>query len=245
MKASPEGNRLSGLIALLGLVALLIGLIVMALLPQIRLAAWMVLALGVALLVIAFVLDFRRVGKAVTGKRGRFSTGTTVMISIFVGITLFANAISIGNFHRFDVTGVAQFTLTSQTKDVLEQVEIPITALCFFTPNDPYGITSFATTLLEEYQNYTEHLSIEVIDPDDQPDLARQYGINQYQTVVFESSIGQRMVLPQEMLVVSGQQIVGIEAENAFTSAVLEVTGIVQKTVYFLTGHGEAEINGN
>ncbi len=248
MQISPEGNRLSSLIALLGLVALLIGLIVMALLTQIRLAAWMLLALGVALLIIAFVLDFRRVGRAVTGKRGRFSTGTTVMISIFVGITLFANAISIGNFHRFDVTGVAQFTLTSQTKDVLAQIDIPVKAVCFFVPSDPYGITSYAETLLEEYQNYTKHLSIEVIDPDEHPDQAREYGITQYeyyQSIVFESELGRRMVTPQDIIKVSGQQIVGIEAENAFTSAMLEVTGVVQKKVYFLTGHGESDINGD
>ena len=40
----------------------------------------------------------------------------------------------------------------------------------------------------------------------------------------------------------AGQEIVGVEAEHAFTSAMLEVTGIVQKKVYFLIGHGETDI---
>ncbi|MFC2070463.1 GldG family protein, partial [Chloroflexota bacterium] len=184
--------------------------------------------------IIAFVIDFRKVRKAITGRRGRFSTGTTVMVSIFIGIALLINAISIGNYHRFDVTGVSQFTLTSQTKDVLKQTEIPIKALCFFIPNDEYGIAGYATTLLDEYKNFTDQLSIEVIDPDEHPDQARQYGIIQYQTVVFESEIGRRMVLPEQIV---------DQAEHAFTSAILEVTGIAQKKVYFLTGHGESDID--
>ena len=246
MQMHSEGNRLSGFIALLGLLALLVGLIVMALGEGLRMAAWMILALGVVLLIIAFVLDFRRVGQAITGRHGRFSTGATVMVSIFVGIVLLANAISIGNYHRFDVTGVSQFTLTSQTKDVLKQMEIPVKAICFFVQEkDVYGIVDYTTVLLEEYQNYTDKLSMEVIDPDKQPEIARQYNVTQYQTIVFESEIGKRAVLPTEILVVYEQQVAGIEAENDFTSAILEVTGVKQKKVYFLTGHDEADIDGN
>ncbi len=236
MQTVSQDNKLAGLIALLGLATLLIGLIVLVLLPNIRMASWMILALGVALLAIAFIIDFRKVRKAITGKRGRFSTGTTVMVSMFVGITLLVNAISIGNYHRFDLTGVAQFTLTSQTKDVLGQMEIPVKAICFFVPNDQYGIGTYATTLLDEYQNYSDLLTVEVIDPDEHPDQARQYGVTMYQTIVFESEIGQRMVFPEEIL---------DQAEHSFTSAILEVTGIVQKKVYFLTGHDESSIDGD
>src|SRR3990170_1638804 len=116
-------NSLSGLISLLGLLTLLVGLIVMVVLPAIRIAAWAILALGILLMASAFIIDFRRVSGAITGKRGKFSTGTTVMTSIFIGITLLVNAISIGGYHRFDATGLARFTLTSQTKDVLTKME--------------------------------------------------------------------------------------------------------------------------
>jgi ABC-type uncharacterized transport system involved in gliding motility auxiliary subunit len=166
------------------------------------------------------------------------------MVSIFVGITLLVNAISIGNYHRFDLTGVSQFTLTSQTIEVLKNMEIPVKALCFFIPDDNYGIGNYATSLLEEYQNHTDKLSIERIDPDEHPDIARQYGVTSYQTVIFESELGNRMVYPDELLITSGDQITGIEAENPFTSAILEVTGVAQKKVYFLTGHGESDIMG-
>lgn len=238
MQIAPSFYRYSGLIAVLGLLALLVGLIAMVLLPGIRLAAWGLLALGAGLLAIAFIIDFRRVSQAITGTRGIFSAGTTVMTSIFIGITLLVNAISIGSYYRFDATGLAQFTLTSQTRDVLRQMEMPVKILAFFVPGDPYGIGvdigSYASSLLEEYQNYTNQLSLTNIDPDENPDQARRYGITQYQSVVFESDLGRRIVFPQEIIE---------QAEHAFTRAILEVTGIAQKKVYFLAGHGEHSIS--
>jgi len=158
------------------------------------------------------------------------------MASIFVGLILLVNAISIGNYHRFDVTGVAQFTLTSQTKEVLSKLETPVEALFFYGVRSESDILlrNHADNLLNEYQNYTDQLSVELIDPDEHPDRAREYEITQYGTAVFKSQNRRRLVSPQE---------IAERAEHAFTSAILEVTGIVQKKVYFLTGHGGSNIN--
>ena len=246
MQTNPRGYRFSGLIAVLGLVALLIGFIVMLLLPNIRLTAWGILVLGILFLATAFIVDFRRVSRALTGRRGRFGVSTTVMASIFIGIILFVNAISIGNYHRFDVTGVSQFTLASQTKEVLSQLETPVQIIAFHIPGETTG--EYSVNLLEEYQNYTDQLSIESIDPAEHPDLAREYGTTlipaeyRYPTIVFEGESGRRMILWPEFAALVEEQIIPVEAEHAFTSAILQVTGIVQKKVYFLTGHGESDI---
>ncbi|MBI4181031.1 MAG: GldG family protein [Chloroflexi bacterium] len=238
----------TGLIAVLGLLSLLVGLIVMLVLPDIRRTAWIILGLGVLLLAAAVIIDFRYLGRSLTGRRGRFSAGTTVMASIFIGIILVVNAISIGNYQRFDLTGLAQFTLTSQTKDVLSKLKTPVQILLFVTPADPLEIDGYITNLLAEYKNYTDQLSIKTIDPDENPDQARQYDITEYSTVVFESEKGRRLVPPEEIIITStdqqgNQQMVGAEAEHPFTSAILEVSGTTQKKVYFLTGHGESDIN--
>jgi len=227
------------LIALLGLVSLFTGWILMLILPGIRYASWSILALGVILLATAFIIDFRRVRGALVSKRGRFGTTTTIGVSIVIGIIFLVNAISVSSYHRFDFTGLAQFTLTSQTKSVLNDLETPVEVLCFFVPTDPYGVGDYATNLLVEYQIYTDQLSIETIDPDEHPDQASVYDIGityPYQTVVFKSEHGHRLVPPQEILE---------EAEHAFTSAILEVTGTIQKKVYFLTGHGEHNIRSS
>jgi len=237
MQNRPTFYQLSGLLSLLGLLTLMTGLVFMVLLPDVRLAAWGVLLLGALLLIVAFISDFRKVSGAITGRRGIFSTGTTVMASIFIGITILINAISIGNYQRFDTTGLSQFTLTSQTQDVLSELEAPVQVIGFFVPGDPYGIgvdiAGYARSLLTEYDNLSTQLTIEEIDPDEHPDQASKYGINQYQTIVFESGDKFRLVSPAEIIE---------QAEHAFTSAIMEISGIAQKKVYFITGHGEEDI---
>jgi ABC-type uncharacterized transport system involved in gliding motility auxiliary subunit len=223
----------TAVIAIMGLISLVIGLVLMLVLPGIRVIAWGIMGLGIIFLAAAFIIEFRRVRGALVSKRGKFGTSTTIMVSILIGIILLVNAISISSYHRFDFTGLSQFTLTSQTKDVLAKLEAPVEVLCFFVPNDAYGIASYATSLLEEYKVYADQLSVKTIDPDEHPDQARQYGITQYQTVVFKGPEGNRLVYPEYIIT---------EAEHAFTSSILEVTGITQKKVYFLTGHGEASI---
>ena len=243
METKPSSYRLSGLLAVLGLATLLTGLVVMVLLTGIRLAAWGMLALGVLLLATAFVIDFRKVSGAITGKRGLFSTGTTVMVSIFIGITVLANAISIGTFHRFDATGLSQFTLTTQTKDTLTQLAEPVRISIFSIPGDLLG--NVISDFISEYQNYTEELSLDTIDPEEHPDQARQYGITFYPTLVFESGGNERLVFPQEIVSQQADGEISVDMEHPFTSAILEVSGITQKKVYFLTGHGESSTSAD
>ena len=97
----------------------------------------------------------------------------------------------------------------------------------------------FGHNLLAEYQTYTDQLTLRSEDPELRPDLVRQDRVGpaaaSFGTIAFVGSAGQRQVF--------GPQI-GFEAEHAFTSAILEVTGTKQRIIYFLTGHGESTISG-
>jgi ABC-type uncharacterized transport system involved in gliding motility auxiliary subunit len=225
------------LLAILGLISQFAGFIFGLIIPGLRYYAWGILALGSAFLAMAVIIDFKRVRGALVSRRGKFGLSTIVKISLFCGIVLITNAISVGYYHRFDFTGLAQFTLTSQTKEVLTRLQKPVEVMTFFTPSVPVPVSSYGKHLLTEYKNHTGLLTIKNIDPDLNPDLARQYQVDQigalYGVIVFRGQEGQRQVY--------GPQITA-EAEHAFTSAILEVTGTKQKKVYFLTGHGEHSI---
>ena len=246
MQAEPKSSNLGGLIAVLGLVALVAGLVVMLLLPEIGAGAWGIMAVGVALLAIAFVINFRRVRRAITGRRGRFGLGTGIMAAVFIGIIILVNAISIGQYHRFDTSSLSQFTLTPQTVDVLEELDSPVKVIIFFDPKDRYGLDTYITSLLNEYAVHTKKLTIQRVDPEEHPDQATAYGITLYQTVVFESGDRRCAVAPTQFISFDEYyNVTEVRAEYAFTSAILEVTGIAQKKVYFLTGHGEASIDAS
>ncbi|MDP2918939.1 MAG: GldG family protein, partial [Dehalococcoidia bacterium] len=231
--------------AVMGVVALVVGLILLLVLPALGLWSLVIVGLGIILVASAAIIDRgRSVSRTLTSKRGKFGTSTTILVSVFSAIILLVNAIGVWKFQRFDFTGLSQFTLTQQTKDVLAKLDVPVEVTCFFAPSVPgietelqdmyKSVRIYSLVLLAEYRNYTDKLIISIKDPEQEPELARKYGItNQYlyQTVVFETKQGMRRVPPWETFA---------EAENAFTSAILEVTGIKQKKVYFLTGHGEA-----
>jgi len=231
-------------LALMGVVAMIIGLILLLVLPALGLIALGVIALGIILVASAGIIEFRRVRTAIASRRGKFSTSIVILVSVFTSIVLLINAISISQFHRFDFTGLSKFTLTTQTKDVLAELTSPVDVLCFFVPevkNIPEEYVSYyklaapyALTLLQEYQNYTNKLNIKIIDPEQHPEQATKYGIvdvSLYQSIVFETAQGTRLVGVGDII---------NEAENAFTGAIMEVSGIKQKVVYFLSGHGEA-----
>ena len=224
-------------IALLGLAIIFSAIVLNFVMPGIRYYVWVVLALGAFLVVGAFVLDLSRVKQTMKSYQGLYGVGTTVGVSLFFGIIFFVNAVSISNFQRFDFTGLAQFTLTSQTKDVLKTLKKPVEIVTFFSPTVPPQVSMQGRFLLDEYKLYSDKITLRNLDPDLNPDQAREYGLSrigaQYGSVVFKSDEGQIQVY--------GPQIVG-EAEHAFTSAILQVTGTMQKKIYFLTGHGENSI---
>ncbi len=250
MQRKQESRSNTAILSILGVVVLLVGLIVMLLLPEIKLASWGIMLLGVILIISALVLDFRKVSRALTGRRGRFSAGTTLMASIFLGITIIINGISVNFYSRVDATGLLQFTLTERTKSILKELNQKVTAYCFFVPSkDTVGTTTYASYLLAQYRQYTNFLNIEFIDPDEHPERARKYGISvetQYQAVVFESGDKRRLVSQASILTRDDSgNVIGMEGEHSFTSAILEVTGVAQKRIYFLIGHGEANLEAN
>ena len=228
----------AGILAPAGLASLTAGWLLAVILPGGRIFTWALLAMGGLLLAAALILEFRRVATAVSGRRGRLGVSASVRVSLFVGIVVLANAISVGAYHRFDLTGLAQFTLTSQTRKVLGDLDAPVEVTAFFADGLATPIRSFAQNLLAEYQIHSDKLTVRSVDPDVSPDLARQYGIDRagvlMGAVVFTGEAGRRLVY--------GPQILEA-AEHAFTGALLEVTGGKQKAVYFVTGHGEGGIH--
>ncbi|RMG27705.1 MAG: hypothetical protein D6732_19880, partial [Methanobacteriota archaeon] len=83
--------------------------------------------------------------------------------------------------------------------------------------------------LLDEYKYLSEKFDYEIVDPNKNPVLAKQYNIDQY---------GQAVFLCQD----KRQKIDKIDEPNV-TNAILKVSQDKVYTVYFMTGHGEKNID--
>jgi hypothetical protein len=228
---------LSGLLAVIGFFSILAGWLLMIILTNVKVFSWIIIGIGVFLIAGVFVFDFRRIAAVLKNERGKYGMGAIIGTFLFFSIIIVINAASVNFSKRLDLTGTSQFTLTAQTKDFLKALDKKVEILVFFSPRVPFILQNYTIGLLNEYQKHSKLITIRQIDPDVHPDEARKYDIGQtgstYGTLLFKTENGIKAILGAE--IASG-------AEHAVTGAIVEVTGLVKKRIYFLTGHGEESI---
>jgi ABC-type uncharacterized transport system involved in gliding motility auxiliary subunit len=185
-------------------------------------------AAGLVLLVLYALGRPEEVRGALTGRRARYGSNVIVMTVAFVGILVLVNYLGTRYEKRLDWTQDKVFTISEQTRKVLANLDKPIKITGFYQQGD--SRQEQVADLLKEYRQYTNYLTWEFIDPDVQPAAARQAGISDYGTLVFESE--------------GRKQNTTSSDEQGLTSAILKVSSGEQKVVYFLTGHGERASDG-
>ncbi|MFQ6057701.1 MAG: GldG family protein [Anaerolineae bacterium] len=185
------------------------------------------LALGVILLGLFVWLQPDLIRQAITGRTARYGSNALIMSLAFLGILALLNFLSVRHHRRVDLTEAGRYSLSPQTIQILAGLQEPVRVTAFFTEIHP-GRRE-AQDLLQEYAYRSNKFSYEFIDPELKPALARQYQITRDGTLIFSS--GERR---QEVFSVG---------EQDFTSAILKVSQERQKAVYFLTGHGERDID--
>jgi ABC-type uncharacterized transport system involved in gliding motility auxiliary subunit len=217
---------------ILGLISLLLAGIVRLILPELSESVTGLMLLGIFFLLF-FLFGSRKALKLfLLSHRGKYSLNTTVMILVFISIMLLVNFAGVFQRIRLDTTATGEFTLSSQTKQVLEKIKTEIEVICFFPGSIHYASDrKQAKYLLEEYRYLNKQIRFKFVDPEIRPAIARQYRVRQNGTVVFTD----------------GEQHKGVTiiSELAFTNALLQVMGIGSKKIFFLVGHGERDVFGD
>lgn len=145
----------------------------------------------------------------------------TIFLGILIVLTLFAQ-----QYHlRFDLTTNKRHTLSPQSIKVLNKLQSSVKVIGFFTTG---AEKDKAKDLLEQYAYHSKNFDWTFIDPERHPLEAKKYNIHRYNTLVVQS--GQKR-----------EQIYEI-SEEKLTNAIVKVTRKGKKTIYFLKGHGEHEI---
>ncbi len=188
------------------------------------------IALGVTLLAWAggVLLDPDRVRQALSGRRARYGSNALLLGVAFAGILAVVNYFAAQNPQSWDLTEDRQFSLAPETRQLLATLEQPVTIKGFYTANQSQAREN-VEPLLERYQQESNGLvSHEFIDPRSSPLEAEQYGVTRDGSLV----------------VIQGQtsETVSFANEREITSAILRVTSPGERKVYFLTGHGERDI---
>lgn len=212
----------------LGAALVLAGLGYVAVVRDLSTVPRVLLVAGVALLAFFVWARSALVSEALRARGVRYGSNTVVLALVFLGILGMLNFLAGRYPQRWDLTANQRFSLSPQTVSVLQRLPAQVSVTGFFLADDE-GRRLAAEDLLKEYAARTEKLTFSFVDPDLQPAAAQAYGIRQSGTLVFQLGDKRQHVLSA--------------SESAFTSALLKLTS-PERTVYWLTGHGERDPSG-
>jgi ABC-type uncharacterized transport system involved in gliding motility auxiliary subunit len=186
--------------------------------------SWHAAIAGLVLIVLYLATQWRDVAGYFSRRQTRLGSIAAGSVILVLGILVFANYFANRRNYRWDLTSAKQFSLSDQTRQILEKLDAPVKVLVFAKPEDFDAYRD----RLEEYQYVSKgKLTAEYINPNRDPVRAQQNQVQAFGTVVFGYK-GRT------------ERVVGND-EQQFTNTLVKVLTGEQKKVYFLEGHGERD----
>jgi ABC-type uncharacterized transport system involved in gliding motility auxiliary subunit len=187
------------------------------------------LAVTVGLAALGVLLDPERVRAAFSGRQARYGSNAVLVSLAFSGILVVVTYLAITNTQQLDLTEDQDYTLTTESQLVLSELQQPVKLLGFYTPESSSS-RDYVRPLLDQYQRAGgDRISYEFIDPRSDPISADRYGVTRDATIV----------------VVMGEasEVTASATEVEITGAIVRLANPEERKVYFLTGHGEHEMD--
>jgi ABC-type uncharacterized transport system involved in gliding motility auxiliary subunit len=186
---------------------------------------------GLILLGSYVAVDPGQVGRILSGK-GTFFAATAGGIGlVLIGTAVAVNYVVATKFPKtWDLTRNKIYTLSDDTQKTVKGLLAPMHAYAFLLPTDRQYPA--AKDLLDRYHELNQaNFIVEFVDPDKSPGLVQRFGLKKDSgpPIVLESASKQQEKVPQA-------------TEEALTNAIVAATHGAAKKVFFVTGHGEADI---
>ncbi|MBZ5566208.1 MAG: GldG family protein [Acidobacteriia bacterium] len=165
----------------------------------------------------------------ITGRGGKkvlagvnFVIYTVVVIAILVLVNWFVNE----HDHRWDLTPNKQYSLSPQTQKILKDLSREV-SIDVFDRRSSFGKKN---DVLDMYRSASRHVTVQYLDPNRDPVLAKQYGVHTYGTVV----------------VAAGDRHFEVQGddEQSITNALIRVLK-GKRSVCFVQGHGERNLDSS
>ncbi len=217
-------NRITGFIGWLGF-ALVVGAVALWLRAN---PAWdqyrtYLAWAGLACLVIYMAGQWRDIAKMFERRQARYGTLSAVSVLVVLGILVAVNYIGAQQKKRWDLTANQQFSLSDQTKNILQKLDAPLQILAF---DKDQNFERFRDRL-KEYEYQSKNVHVDYIDPDKKPAEAQQNQVQAYGTLVISYK--------------NRTERITSDTEQDITTAIIKVVQGGTKKVYFTQGHGEKD----
>ncbi len=139
-----------------------------------------------------------------------------------LGIVVLLEVICFNHNVFIDLTPGQIYTFSEQTLKILKSLDKDVEFISFYRMNDREELEDF----YKRFCDYSKKLKYRLIDLDQNPGMARLYGITHVQTVI--KCNGQT-------------RTIGFVTEERVVNAILKLTQGITKAVYFSKGHDEKE----
>ena len=231
-----------------GIIGLVTGVVVVTFISSMRLYGFIDIIIGAVLLGLVAAVFFSNVLATFLSRTGRYGFNTLILVGAFTGIIVVANVVSFENGSRMDVTATNQFSLANRTKDVLSNLTEDVRATAFYKDQDDTDSPGLAErrnkvlNTLEEFDSRSSKFSYRVIDPDLKPEVVSKYFGARPTSFVTEIVVVEGMESGRfDVLQPTDANYTKLEQD--LVTSTLGATGSERKKIYFLSGHGERDID--
>lgn len=187
--------------------------------------------------------------------RTRISFNVLIQVITLFAIVLMLNVFAFNHYRRWDLSRDQKYTLSDQTRRVVENLKTPVQFIVFFTGQSEIG--GDLKTLLAEYGYLSKkNIAVEIVDPflnlTRAREVASKYKLGANENVVIVDHGGQsKLVNASDMAEyepalspLAPPRLTAFKGEQVLTRALLEVTEQGANRVYAIAGHGEPAIDG-
>jgi len=184
---------------------------------------------GAALLALYLWLDREDLEAAANTPAARYGSMAGLTVAVALGVAVALNVMANRYDERWDATATGAHTLADQSVKIAAGLARDVTVLGFFPAGSPEG--DIFRDRIEAFQEHTDRLTLERVDPLRNPMLANEYDIrSEFGTVVLVSGEDR-------------QRLEGDYGEEAMVNALVRLTSEREHLLCFTEGHGEREVD--
>jgi ABC-type uncharacterized transport system involved in gliding motility auxiliary subunit len=216
-------KRILGLLGWLGVALVFAAVAIRFLKPEFQQYYNGLAIAGLVCTLLYILSQWREIGQSFSGRQARFGTLAAASVLVVLGILVAINYLSTRYNKRWDLTAARQFSLSDQTKKVLQDLKEPVLIRVFARSEEFQRFRD----RLDEYTYQSKQVKVEYVDPEKRPGMAQQYGVTSLGTVVFDYK--------------GRNEKVTTDSEQELTNGLIKVIQGRQPKVYFTQGHGEKD----
>jgi ABC-type uncharacterized transport system involved in gliding motility auxiliary subunit len=150
-------------------------------------------------------------------------------IGAVLGILILVNLVAYQNPWSQDLTEDQRYSLAPETQAAVDSLTSDVRLIGFYSP-DRSDARDSLRPLLQQYQQQGDgRVSYEFVDPREQPYRAQDFGVTRDASVV--------------VAVGDSSEVVALPSEQEITAALVRLANPGARKVYFLTGHGERDLD--